>query len=328
MTPIVQEKQPLPVAWGDWTWHPEITVRTAPSPVLLICDTTFTTRARRVSSPGGFRQRRQTRCRLGPRPFFRVSSAGRGFTLIELLVVIAIIAILAAMLMPAFSQAKKRAQIMQAKKDIGDLVTACSAYESHYSRLPMSATAVQSVNPPPPALSADFTFGDTFATPIATSPWAVEAPGTYKTNNSEVIAIVMDLETYGDGTPTINSGHVKNPQRNKYMNPNVVSDASHGVGPNGVFRDPWNHPYIISLDANNDDKVRDAFYCRQAVSQKSDQTGYDGLFNSLDGPNGNGDHFEYNGQVMAWSAGPDGKINPKAKANEDVNQDNVLSWKQ
>ncbi len=29
---------------------------------------------------------------------------------------------------------------------------------------------------------------------------------------------------------------------------------------------------------------------------------------------------------MVWSAGPDGNIDPTAKANAGVNKDNVLSW--
>jgi prepilin-type N-terminal cleavage/methylation domain-containing protein len=334
-TTFIQEKRPLPVAWGDWTWHPEIIVRTSKSVVLLNGVPTFAKRAPRVSSVGGFRQqRRQTRCNLGHRPLSRVLSPRRGFTLIELLVVIAIIAILAAMLMPAFQKARKNVEVTQALKDVTDIATACSAYESTYSRLPMSAAAVQSVmnmTPPNPP-TADCTFGGTFDTPSGTQ-YVVQSPGTYRTNNCEVIAILMDLETYVDPISgavrdTVNKGHVKNPQRNKYLNAKRISDTSHGVGPDDVFRDPWDNPYIITLDANNDDKVRDSFYCRRAVSQvkPNEKTGFNGLFNARD-VNGNGDNFEHNGQVMVWSAGPDKRIDPATKANEGVNKDNVLSWK-
>ena len=102
-----------------------------------------------------------------------------------------------------------------------------------------------------------------------------------------------------------------------------------GVGQDGVYRDPWGSPYIISMDVNYDEKCRDAFYKLQSISQSAagNPTGWNGLVNSVDA-NGNGDHFECNGGIMVWSVGPDKMVDTGNKANLGANKDNILSWKQ
>lgn len=63
----------------------------------------------------------------------------RGFTLIELLVVIAIIAILAAILFPAFATAKEKGRVTTCCANLKNLSMACKTYaDDNSGRLPMS----------------------------------------------------------------------------------------------------------------------------------------------------------------------------------------------
>jgi prepilin-type N-terminal cleavage/methylation domain-containing protein len=309
----------LNVEWHDCSWCPVILLRQGiairngtdvkPLPTAALLPNP----ARRKNL---FKPMKKTL--LAPRRF------RAGFTLVELLTVIAIIGILAAMLLPVLAAVKKHAQVVKAKKEAGDILIAIEGYDQAYGRFPVSSAAQTAASASVNG-NKDFTYGGTFATPSGTS--IVPSSGLFLTN-SEVIAILMDITNYpGTTAPTINNGHVKNPQQTKFLNQTMVSDTtSPGIGTDLAYRDPWGHPYIISMDLNYDDQCMDAFYALKNVSQQNNQTGFNGLVNSTD-PSGNGDHFQFHGKIMVWSAGPDGKIDPlNTKANTGVNKDNVLSW--
>ena len=180
----------------------------------------------------------------------------------------------------------------------------------------------------------DFTYGTTrvdgtlLSSPspaYAYPPIKSYTPGiTYQNNNSEIIGILMDLEKFGDGTVTSNGvSHIRNPQRISFLDlKQNAGTTSPGVGSDGVFRDPWGNPYIITLDLDLEDAAIDGLY--GAIIERYDVQG--------------GTAHKIKGSVLIWSFGPDGKADTSLTAPAPTtgkwqdairtgnNKDNIVSW--
>lgn len=214
------------------------------------------------------------------------------------------------------------ARVVKAKAELSGIVSAIRIYQTAYSRFPVPAKLATND-------SSDFTFG-TFGTSAA-AVGITNASG-YQANNSEIMAILMDMTKFPNGKDTPNTNHSRNPQQIVFLSAKMTGDTnSPGIGLDGVFRDPWGNPYIISLDLNNDTKTRDAFYRLASVSEitPTSTSGLNRLFRSTPQPYSTPDTrdaFEAQTTVMVWSLGPDGKADPTQKANVGVNKDNILSW--
>jgi prepilin-type N-terminal cleavage/methylation domain-containing protein len=298
--------QNLPVRWFDAAWVPRVErssgrlialrpSRFVPDPALLSSSS-----LPHISTFNLMKTSKTQQCR-----------AQGGFTLVELLVVIAIIGILAGMLMPAIVKGREKAAVQRARVEMKNLQGAIGQYETTYSRLPAPTLL-------PTFSGKDVSFGVVAAN---ITPSIAEA-GNAKlvSTNSDIMAIVMDANVGA------NTGHAKNPQQHSMFEAKMVSTPVAGVSTvDYQLRDPWDNPYIITLDLNYDGKCEDVLYNKRDVSQENNATGAFGLSNTTDN-NGAGDHFALSGSVMIWSLGPDGKAVSNKKAREDANKDNVLGW--
>ncbi len=163
---------------------------------------------------------RNTNCRVREK-------AARAFTLIELLVVITIIAILMALLFPAFKGVQNQAKRTQAKNDVTQVVTAINAFYTEYGQYPDVSGS---------GGSTDFFAAD-------------------DDNNSKLFS-VLRADQSDTNTLTFN------PKLVAFFQPQIAKDPANprsGIGSDKKLYDPWGQTYRVKMDTNYDNNLANPY---------------------------------------------------------------------
>jgi prepilin-type N-terminal cleavage/methylation domain-containing protein/prepilin-type processing-associated H-X9-DG protein len=157
-----------------------------------------------------------------------VRQGRRGFTLIELLVVIAIIAILAAILMPVFAQAREKARAASCLSNMKQLALAVSMYTQDYDET--YAMSIYSGSGASPPFGPAYTFYDVHA-PYLKNVQIFVCPSAAQGIDWLGIATFLGLPWYG-----------------RFVNPPPWRFASYD-GNYALFEDGPNNPYTRANQA-------------------------------------------------------------------------------
>ena len=162
----------------------------------------------------------------------RNAECDRAFTLIELLVVITIIAILMALLFPAFKGVQDQAKRTQAKNDLTQIVTAVNAFYTEYGQYPCNAQSG--------ADSSDYFSGD-------------------DSNAATQAKLFTDLRgIQGLSDPLVNPkviSFIQVPSAKTVAH----AQARSGICDQGHWHDPWGWVYRVKLDNNYNNQIENPY---------------------------------------------------------------------
>jgi prepilin-type N-terminal cleavage/methylation domain-containing protein len=248
-----------------------------------------------------------------------------GFTLVEMLAVVLIIGILIAILVPVLAHLKTQSRAKLARLDCSTIAQAITQYNmDNIGRFPIQS-----------GVPANTDGGDiTFSMHKRPDERGVDDPGWQAgdpPHNAQLMIILSALE--GMGINQVNPGHARNSKKFKYLDAKFTDNKkTGGMGPNGIFRDPFGNPYVVTIDKSGDDKCWDMLYGNPAVSCKNtngppnnwEMIGWNGLTKETIGKTTG---YVLNGKVMVWSAGPDRRASGGKPANAVWKDDKVpYTW--